>query len=62
LLSSLINFLIDLINQIIALIQSIIDFLKSVGSFLMNVIGNAAIIVVAFVAITIGAFVYNRIR
>ena len=43
-------------------IQAIIDFLKSIGSFLVNVIGNAVILVVVFVAITICAFVYNRIR
>lgn len=62
LLLALINFLLDLINQILALIYAILDFLKSVGSFLINVIGNALIIIVAFVMITIGAFVYDRIR
>ena len=61
-LYSLIQFLIDLINQIIALIQAILEFLKSVGSFLINVIENAVILIGAFVIITIGAFVYNRIR
>ena len=62
LLISLINFLIDLLNQIQALIQAILAFLKSAGSFLINVIENAAIIITTFVIITIGAFVYNRIR
>lgn len=62
LLYSLINFLLDLLNQIASLIQAIFDFLKSVGSFLINVIENAAIIIIAFVIITIGAFVYNRVR
>ena len=62
LLLALINFIIDLINQLIALIQAILDFLKSVGSFLVNVIQNALIIIGVFVIITIGAFVYNRIR
>ena len=62
LLLALINFLIDLINQILALIQAIFDFLKALGSFLINVIENAVIIIGAFVLITIGAFVYNRIR
>ena len=62
LLYSLIQFLIDLINQLIALIQAILEFLKSVGSFLINVIENAIIIIVAFLIITLGAFIYNRIR
>ena len=62
LLFALLQFLLDLINQILLLIQAILDFLKSVGSFLMNVISNALIIITAFVIITIGAFVYNRIR
>ena len=62
LLYALIDFLTELINQLTALIQAIIDFLKSIGSFLVNVIGNAVILVVTFVAIAIGAFVYNRIR
>lgn len=60
LLYSLINFIIDLINQLISLIQAILDFLKSVGSALVKVIENAVIIIVAFVIITIGTFVYNR--
>ena len=62
LLYSLINFLLDLLNQIASLLQAIFDFLKSVGSFLINVIENAAVIIIAFVIITIGAFIYNRIR
>ena len=62
LLYSIINFLIDLINQLIALVQAIFDFLKSVGSFLVKVIENAVIIIGTFVIITIGAFVYNRIK
>lgn len=62
LLMSLINFLLDLINQLIALIQAILDLLSSIGSFILKVIENAAIIISAFVIITIGAFVYNRIR
>ena len=62
LLSSLIDFILNLINQIISLIQAIIDLLKSVGSSLIKVIENAAIIITAFVIITIGAFIYNQIR
>ena len=62
LLLALINFIIDLINQLLALIQAILDFLKAAGSFLINVIENALIIICAFVLITIGAFVYNRIK
>ena len=62
LLFSLINFLIDLLYQLLALLQAILDFLKSVGSFLINVIENAVIIITVFVIVTIGAFVYNRIR
>lgn len=62
LLMSLINFLLDLINQLIALIQAILDLLSSISSFLLKVIENAAIIISAFVIITIGAFIYNRIR
>ncbi len=61
-LLALLNFIIDLINQLLALIQAILDFLKAAGSFLINVIENAVIIIGAFVLITIGAFVYNRIR
>ena len=61
-LYSLWNFLLDLLHQLQALVQAIMDFLKSAGSFLINVIGNAAIIITSFVIITIGAFVYNRIR
>lgn len=62
LLYELIDFITDLINQITSLIQAILDFLKSAGSFLVKVIENVAIIITAFVVITIGAFVYNRIR
>ena len=61
-LFALIQFLIDLIYQIIALIKAILAFLASVGSFLINVIESAVIIITTFVIITIGAFVYNRIR
>ena len=61
-LFGLIDAIIDLINQIISLIQAILDLLKSVGSFLISVIENAAIIITAFIIITVGAFVYNRIR
>lgn len=60
LLYSLINFIIDLINQLISLIQAILDFLKAVGNALVKVIENAVIIIVAFLAIAIGTFVYNR--
>ena len=63
---ALINFILGLlaglIGMILAFIQAILDFLKSVGSFLINVIGNLAIIITAFVIIAIGAFVYNRRR
>ena len=62
LLFSVINFIIDLIIQIVSLIQAILDFLKAAGSFLIKVIENGLIIVIAFVLVTIGAFVYNRIR
>lgn len=62
LLSGLINFILDLVNQILSALQAILDFLKSVGSGLVNVIENGAIIIGAFVVITIGAFFYNRIR
>lgn len=62
LIYGLINFIIDLINQIISLIQAILNFSKSVGSFLVNIIENALIIVSGFLIITVGAFVYNRIR
>ena len=62
LINQIISFIMDLINQITALIQAILDFLKSVGSFLINVIESAVIIISAFVIITIGAFVYNRIK
>ena len=61
-LYALIQFLIDLINQLIALIQAILAFLKALGSLLINVIESAVIIITTFVIITIGAFVYNRIR
>ena len=62
LLQALIDFIMDLINQIISFIQAILAFLASVGSFLINVIENAVIIIASFVIITIGAFIYNRIR
>ncbi len=62
LLFALLQFLIDLIEQLLLLLQAILDFLKSLGSFLLNVIENAVIIISAFVIITIGAFIYNRIR
>ena len=61
-LFSLIDFILDLINQIISLLQAILSFLKSVGSSLVNVIENGAIIITAFLIITVGAFIYNRIR
>jgi hypothetical protein len=61
-LFGLIDFIIDLINQLASLLQAILDLLKSLGSSLISVIENGAIIVTAFVIITIGAFVYNRIR
>ena len=61
-LLALLQFLLDLIYQILALLKAIFDFLVSVGSFLLNVIGNAMVIIVAFVLITVGAFVYDRIR
>ena len=60
LLYSVINFILDLINQIEALIHSVLDFLKSIGSYMIKVIENAAIIIVSFVVITFGAFIYNR--
>ena len=62
LLFALIDFIMDLINQIISFIQAILAFLASVGSFLIKVIENAVIIITSFVIITIGAFIYNRIR
>ena len=51
-----------LVNQLLSALQAILDFLKSVGSNLINVVQNGIIIIGAFVVITIGAFVYNRIR
>ena len=62
LLSGLINFIIDIINQIMSLIQASLKFLKSSGNLLINTIENAVIIITSFVIITIGAFIYNRIR
>ena len=62
LLFGLIDFIIDLINQLISMLQAILDFLKSIGSSLVKVIGNAVFVIVAFVIIAVGAFVYNRIR
>ena len=62
LLFALIDFIMDLVNQIISFIQAILAFLASVGSFLIKVIENAVIIITSFVIITIGAFIYNRIR
>ena len=61
-LYNLIMFLLDLLYQLLALIQAILEFLAAIGSFLLNVIESAVIIISAFVIITIGAFVYNRIR
>ena len=61
-LSGLIDFIVGLISQILSAIQAVIDFLKSVGSSFIKVFENAAIIITVFVIITIGAFVYNRIR
>ena len=52
----------DLINQLISLVQAILDFLKALGSALVKVIENVVIIIVAFVIITIGTFIYNRRR
>ena len=62
LLFGLIDFIVNLINQLISLIQAILNLLKSINSYLINVIGNAIIIIATFVIITIGAFIYNRIR
>lgn len=55
-LFGIINFLSNLINQILSLIQAISDFLKTIGSYLIKVIENAAIIIISFMIITIGAF------
>ena len=62
LLSGLINFILGLFDQIMSLLQAIFDFLKSLGSSLISVVENGAIIIVAFLVITVGAFFYNRIR
>ena len=62
LLSGLIDFILNIINQILSSIQAILDFLKSVGSSFSKVIENAAIIIIAFVIIAVGAFVYNKRR
>ena len=62
LLWSLISFLLYLINQILALIQAILNFLKELGNVLVSVIENAVILITGFVLITVGAFVYNRIK
>ena len=61
-LYNLLMFLLDLLYQLIALIEAILAFLAALGSFLINVIESAVIIITAFVIITIGAFVYNRVR
>lgn len=61
-LFGLIDFLLGLLNQILSFIQAILDFLTSLGSNLIKVIENGAIIITSFVIITIGAFIYNRIR
>ena len=62
LIQQLLGWLYGLFNQIMSLLQAIFDFLKSAGSFMVNVVENGAIIISAFLIITIGAFVYNRIR
>ena len=62
LIQQLLGWLFGLIDQIISLLQGIFDYLKSVGSYLVNVIGNAVFIIVAFVIVAVGAFVYNRVR
>ena len=62
LLYGLISFLSDLLNQLMSLIHAILDLFKSAGSFLANVIENAFIIIAAFVLVTIGALVYERIK
>lgn len=59
---ALIGFIINILSQILGLIQALLSFLQSVGSALIKVFENAAIIIAAFVVITIGAFVYNRTR
>lgn len=62
LLQNIISFIGDIINQLASLGQAIFDYLKTTGSFLANVIGNGALILISFVIITVGAFVYNRQR
>ena len=62
LLAGLIDFIVGLINQLIALVQAILDFLKSVGSFLVNIFENAAIIIISFVVIAVGAVIYNHFK
>ena len=61
-LYNLIMFLLELLYQLLALIEALLALLAALGSFLIYVIESAAIIITAFVIITIGAFVYNRIR
>ncbi|MEE1128591.1 MAG: hypothetical protein UHW99_01265 [Methanobrevibacter sp.] len=65
-ITELINFIMafitDLINQLTALINAIFDFLKKVGSSLVDAIANAAIIICAFIIVTVTTFVYDRSR
>ncbi|WP_407424705.1 hypothetical protein [Methanobrevibacter sp.] len=62
LLQGIMDFFSDLFNQLSSLLKAILDLLSSAGSSLVNVIKNAAIIAVAFMVITVGAFVYDRFR
>lgn len=62
LLSGLIELILNLIDQIMSLIQAIINLLRSAGSSMVAVVDNAAVVIITFVIITIGAFIYNRIR
>ena len=60
LINAIISFLTNLINQIGALINAIIDFLTKAGSYLVDVLANAAIIICAFIVVTVATFVYDR--
>ncbi|WP_407377537.1 hypothetical protein [Methanobrevibacter sp.] len=60
LINYIMAFITDLINQLTALFNAIFDLLKKVGSSLANVIGNAAIIICAFIIVTVSTFVYDR--
>lgn len=60
LINAILSFITNLINQLTALINAILDFLKSAGSFVMDVIANTAIIICAFIIVTVGTFVYDR--